>query len=580
MRMRTAHCRGVVWFSARLALMLVMLLPMSSAWASAGKVLMAIGDTSRVSAAGVRGALKTGDSVDSGDTLITGPDSRLQWRTNDGGLFALRPDTQFKVDEYRYDAGKKQGRSFFSLAKGGFRTLTGRIGKKRHEDYQVKTPVATLGIRGTHYLVQLCLSGAAATVAACGGASPGLYMATIAGAVLLGNRADALQVGANQAAFVRSLSAPPELLPAVPGMLMDTVLPGAGGSSRGRRAPVVAGAGPMPPGPPPPPPVLPKVGSDADGPADLTGGELPPEVVTEPVVETPVVVAPVTPPTPTPPPVAEEPPATDPVVKTDPSPGNTDPGTTTTPPPTTEPGLQFTALGSGHIGTSTELHTNLGIVAVADVDAVTTDPDLSFSALYDVSGTSVQILDAGQDPDTGVFWGRFINGVFNVPGVDPNGNATSTDPFDNRSLHYVSGTRPDFVSLPISGTANYALAGNTTPTDNFGSSGTLNSASLVADFTNQKVQVSLEVGINSSTWLVDNVAVPLNGSGGDFGGSVPVDIGFVGSSAPITGSGEVAGFFSGTPLDSSQPPPAAGLGFSLFDGDQSVVSGAAAFKAQ
>jgi len=184
--------RRGIGLPAVLVLLVAMLATMPSAWASAGKVLMAVGDTSRVDAAGLRGALKKGDLVNSGDTLLTGADSRLQWRSNDGGLFALRPNTEFKVDEYQYDAGKSSGRSFFSLAKGGFRTLSGKIGKKRHADYRVKTPVATLGIRGTHYIVQLCLAGAGAASAACGGAAPGLYMATIAGAVLLGNRADAL----------------------------------------------------------------------------------------------------------------------------------------------------------------------------------------------------------------------------------------------------------------------------------------------------------------------------------------------------------------------------------------------------
>jgi len=63
--------------------------------------------------------------------------------------------------------------------------------------------------------------------------------------------------------------------------------------------------------------------------------------------------------------------------------------------------------------------------------------------------------------------------------------------------------------VPITGTANYAVVGHTSPTDNFGSTGTLNQASLVADFSNQEVAVFLEVGINSSTWVVDGATVPL-----------------------------------------------------------------------
>ena len=219
-------------------LLLVQVAPVLAA--DAGKVLMASGDTRRLAVDGVRSAIAAGDLVFSGDTLLTGTESRLQWRTNDGGLFALRPNSEFSVDAYQYDAVKHSGRSFFSLAKGGFRTLTGRIGKKDHDSYRVTTPVATLGVRGTHYVVQLCLAGAS-TGAGCVGVVPGLYLATIAGTVLLGNSADMIQVGAAQSAFVGTLSAPPMLLRSAPGMLKDTVLPHRRGN--GRPARVVASGG-------------------------------------------------------------------------------------------------------------------------------------------------------------------------------------------------------------------------------------------------------------------------------------------------------------------------------------------------
>lgn len=47
-------------------------------------------------------------------------------------------------------------RAFFRLLKGGFRSVSGLIGKANHEDYRVSTPVATIGIRGTRYGARLC----------------------------------------------------------------------------------------------------------------------------------------------------------------------------------------------------------------------------------------------------------------------------------------------------------------------------------------------------------------------------------------------------------------------------------------
>lgn len=47
-------------------------------------------------------------------------------------------------------------RAFFRLVKGGFRSVSGLIGKVNQDDYRVSTPVATIGIRGTRYGARLC----------------------------------------------------------------------------------------------------------------------------------------------------------------------------------------------------------------------------------------------------------------------------------------------------------------------------------------------------------------------------------------------------------------------------------------
>ena len=52
--------------------------------------------------------------------------------------------------------GSDSSRAFFRLVKGGFRTVSGLIGKASQDDYRVNTPVATIGIRGTRYGVRIC----------------------------------------------------------------------------------------------------------------------------------------------------------------------------------------------------------------------------------------------------------------------------------------------------------------------------------------------------------------------------------------------------------------------------------------
>lgn len=53
-------------------------------------------------------------------------------------------------------AQQTTSRAYFRLLKGGFRAVSGLIGKSDPAEYRVSTPVATIGIRGTDYLVILC----------------------------------------------------------------------------------------------------------------------------------------------------------------------------------------------------------------------------------------------------------------------------------------------------------------------------------------------------------------------------------------------------------------------------------------
>lgn len=103
-----------------------------------------------------------GGELFSGETVET-VDGRVQLRFRDGASMSLQPATRFRVDDYRFveQSGKASSgdRGFFSLLKGGFRTLTGLIGKQQREQYKVDTAVATIGIRGTDYSAYLTEAG-------------------------------------------------------------------------------------------------------------------------------------------------------------------------------------------------------------------------------------------------------------------------------------------------------------------------------------------------------------------------------------------------------------------------------------
>jgi len=122
---------------------------------TAGRVDFVFGEASLRSANGQVRAVSRGTEVLDGDTLYTG-NGRAQVRFTDGAFVSLQPNTEFGVREYRYD-GRTDGteRGLFALVRGAVRTVTGAIGRYNRASYQVRTPTATVGIRGTGGLIEV-----------------------------------------------------------------------------------------------------------------------------------------------------------------------------------------------------------------------------------------------------------------------------------------------------------------------------------------------------------------------------------------------------------------------------------------
>lgn len=105
---------------------------------------------------------------------------------------------------------------------------------------------------------------------------------------------------------------------------------------------------------------------------------------------------------------------------------------------------------------------------------------------------TASVAQSGLDPQTGLVWGRWAGGVATVTG----GGVQQTLPLNHGSLHYVfSAPQNAPVALPLSGAATYELVGSTSPTDGMGNVGTLNSASLAADFSNRTVNLGVNLTI-------------------------------------------------------------------------------------
>lgn len=91
------------------------------------------------------------------DTITTSKNSTGEIVFSDNSLLTLNAETTLRIDQYKFGKSVKPDATEFaaSLAKGGFRTITGLIPKRNTENYQVKTPVGTIGVRGTEYAIAL-----------------------------------------------------------------------------------------------------------------------------------------------------------------------------------------------------------------------------------------------------------------------------------------------------------------------------------------------------------------------------------------------------------------------------------------
>jgi hypothetical protein len=504
--------------------------------------------------------LAKGDAILDNDTISTGDASRAQLLMLDGAKIAIRPNSQLRIDEYTYvddDSqavlSTSQDKSVMSLVKGGFRTITGAIGKENKEDYEVRTPVGVLGIRGTDFALLFCRADCNWAPGIRPGApvEDGLYIGVTEGAVVFRNQAGDIVVMAGEYAFIPLATRVPERLDAPPPVLIDdndlrfdadgsSLQPGTGkeGPRTGfdkmlgvRRSPDTDSTDPQSTNPEDgsndDTPEQPIIGVDPDGtPVDLTPGDIP------------------------------------------------DPANGRDIAYSTGPLGRASQVFSGTLfndPTQVQLDAGNNVVAFTGPYPNAVAPD---TANFDI-GTSTSV-DTGFDSITVLRWGRWAGGTANGT-LQSDGSDVSLD-LTAQSLHWVSGPDQPPPVMPITGIASYSLIGSTAPTNNLGDTGILGSATFQADFTNMLVDSTLVIDIAGSNWSATGTGVigaaanlPDHVFGGNYG-SVVVD-GIAG------GTGIFSGFFSqpGTPSDPAFPG-GAGLTYSLLDAQgASTVSGAATF---
>ena len=124
---------------------------------AAARIEAVTGLVSVTQASGVAGIAGAGHALRRGDTVHTERNSTARVRFSDASEVVLRQNSQVRVDDYAFDPARPQSDNFaLRLLKGGLRSITGAIAKRNRDRVSYNTTTATIGIRGTDFMMRLC----------------------------------------------------------------------------------------------------------------------------------------------------------------------------------------------------------------------------------------------------------------------------------------------------------------------------------------------------------------------------------------------------------------------------------------
>ncbi len=196
-----------------------------------------------------RRVITSQDGVFQNEVIETNEDSATEIVFLDQTKISIGPNSKVILDKFLFDPDPKKGTFVVNVVSGMFRFASGGLSKNA---YEIRTPVSTMGVRGTEFIVIVLEDGSTAIIGE-------------VGEVEIKNCEEILQELTTPGYFVQveayedgTCSAPTEPAPAPPGFLalvdqLDLILtevtpaggpPGGGGG----------GGGPPPPPPPPPGP--------------------------------------------------------------------------------------------------------------------------------------------------------------------------------------------------------------------------------------------------------------------------------------------------------------------------------------
>ena len=124
-------------------------------WAAdSGTTKVVVGDV-RIERAGVSSRLQVGDTLQEKDRIVVAAGGSAGITLRDDTRISMGPRSTLVINRFTFDPQTQEGSVDTSILAGTMRYVTGLVGRLRPDAVRVATSTATIGIRGTDFIVEV-----------------------------------------------------------------------------------------------------------------------------------------------------------------------------------------------------------------------------------------------------------------------------------------------------------------------------------------------------------------------------------------------------------------------------------------
>lgn len=145
-----ARCKRLLCWTAVCGAAAV--LPLWAADSGTAKIIR--GDV-RVERAGASVPLRVGDAVLEQDRVVVPTGASAGITLRDDTRISLGPNSTLVINRFSFDPKTQEGNVDTSILRGAMRYVTGLAGQLNPGSVRVATPTATVGVRGTDFIVEI-----------------------------------------------------------------------------------------------------------------------------------------------------------------------------------------------------------------------------------------------------------------------------------------------------------------------------------------------------------------------------------------------------------------------------------------